>query len=68
MNKALLDDFGDLLSTKDLAKLFGVSKQTIYKELKAGKFGVPIQIGSAFLIPKVYILTKYFDTSLIGYD
>ena len=68
MNKALLDDFGDLLSTKDLAKLFGVSKQTIYKELKAGKFGVPIQIGRAFLIPKVYILTKYFDTSLIGYD
>ena len=61
MNKTLLDDFGDLLSTKDLAKLFGVSKQTIYKELKAGKFGVPIQVGRVFLVPKIHVIQRFFS-------
>jgi len=65
MNKALLTDFGDLLSTKDLARLFGVSKQTIYKELKAGKFGVPIQIGRAYLVPKIYIEQRFFSPQLV---
>ena len=64
MNKAPLTDFGDLLSTKDLARLFGVSKQTIYKELKAGKFGVPIQIGRAYLVPKIHIEQRFFSPQL----
>ena len=56
----LLLEYGDLLSADELAKIFRVSKQTIYKEIKAGKFGKPIQIGRAYLIPKIYILKEYF--------
>jgi excisionase family DNA binding protein len=55
----LFAEYGDLLSADELAKIFRVSKQTIYKEIKAGKFGKPIQIGRAYLIPKVYILKNY---------
>jgi predicted DNA-binding transcriptional regulator AlpA len=54
-----LEEYKDLLSTKDLAVIFGVSEQTIYKEIKQGKFGKPFQIGRAFKIPKVYIIEKY---------
>ena len=56
----LFSEYGDLLSADELAKIFRVSKQTIYKEIKAGKFGKPIQIGRAYLIPKIYILKEYF--------
>ena len=56
----LLDGYRDLLNVNDLSKIFGVSKNTIYKELKAGKFGEPKQIGREFKIPKIYILQKYF--------
>jgi len=55
-----LDRFGDLLSVGDLAIIFEVSKQTIYKEMKSGKFGNPIQIGRAYKIPKFYVLQRYF--------
>ena len=58
----VLNDYNDLLSVKDLSKLFCVSKATIYKEIKAGKFGKPIQIGRAFKIPRIYLLNKYFST------
>jgi predicted DNA-binding protein YlxM (UPF0122 family) len=58
-NPAILSGYGDLLSSNELAKIFRVSKQTIYKEIKAGKFGKPIQIGRAYLIPKMYILKNY---------
>jgi hypothetical protein len=54
-----LEGYPDLLSVEDLTKIFGVSKQTIYKEIKAGKFGTPINIGRAFKIPRVYILDKF---------
>ena len=56
----LLSGYGDLLSADELAKIFRVSKQTIYKEIRAGKFGKAIQIGRAYLIPKIYILKEYF--------
>lgn len=58
-----LDDYKDLLSVTDLSVIFEVSKQTIYKELKEGKFGVPVQIGRAYKIPKIYIIKKYFHNS-----
>lgn len=57
----ILCGYGDLLSTDELAKIFRVSKQTIYKEMRAGKFGEPIQIGRAYLIPKIHIIRKYFE-------
>ena len=53
--------YKDLLSIQDLVEIFGVSKATIYKEIKQGKFGVPIQVGRAFKIPKNYVLKKYFS-------
>ena len=55
-----LEKYRDLLSVKDLTEIFGVSKATIYKEMKCGKFGTPIQIGRAFKIPKIYIVKKIF--------
>jgi len=58
---SVLDGYRDLLSVKDLSTIFEVSKQTIYKEIKEGKFGTPIQIGRAFKIPKIYILSRYFQ-------
>jgi len=54
-----LTKYSDLLSIKDLTEIFQVSKQTIYKEIKLGKFGSPIQIGRAYKVPKTYILEKY---------
>jgi len=57
----ILEDYKDLLSVNDLAKIFDVSKQTIYKEMKCGKFGVPIKIGRAFKIPKKFIIQRYFN-------
>jgi len=55
-----LADYGDLLSVADLSTLFEVSKQTIYREIRNGKFGEPIRIGRAYKIPKIYLLEKYF--------
>jgi len=59
-----LDCFGDLLSAQDLSTFFGVSKQTIYKEIRDGKFGEPIKFGRSYRIPKVYIRQRY----LVGYE
>jgi predicted DNA-binding transcriptional regulator AlpA len=56
----VLTGYKDLLSVEDLSFIFEVSKQTIYKEMKDGKFGIPIQIGRAYKIPKIYILRRYF--------
>ena len=60
---AILSGYGDLLNVKDLASIFSVSEQTIYKEIKDGKFGKPIQIGRVYKIPKIYILRHYFYSS-----
>ena len=57
----VLSEYRDLLSVRDLAKIFTVSIGTIYKEIHEGKFGSPIQIGRTFRIPKIYIIRKYFD-------
>jgi len=59
-----LDQYGDLLTVKDLSEFLGVSKQTVYKEMKAGKFGPQIKFGRGFRIPKIYIAQRY----LAGYD
>jgi excisionase family DNA binding protein len=48
-----------MLSVDDLAEIFGVSNQTIYKALKDGKFGNPIQMGRSYKIPKIYIIQKF---------
>ena len=41
-------------------QIFDVSEQTIYKEMKEGKFGIPIKMGRAYKVPKIYVLQRYF--------
>lgn len=60
MRKKLLDGYKDLLNVNDLSKIFEVSKQTIYKEIKDGKFGNPVRIGRTYKIPKIFVLQQYF--------
>ena len=55
-----LDKYKDLLSVKDLTEIFRVSEETIYKEIRKGKFGTPITIGRAFKVPRSYVRTTYF--------
>jgi len=55
-----LTKYKDLLSVDDLTEIFNVSKATIYKEIKQGKFGTPIQIGRTFKIPKSHIIKEFF--------
>ena len=62
LEPAILTEYKDLLNVTDLSLIFGVSKQTIYKEIKDGKFGPTIQIGRAYKIPKIYVMQKYFST------
>ena len=54
-----LDEYGDMLSVDDLAEIFRVSKSTIYKEIKEGKFGNPINIGRALKVPRLYIWNRF---------
>jgi excisionase family DNA binding protein len=56
----ILGKYNDLLTVSDLAKIFSVSKQTVYKEMKAGKFGDMIKIGREYRVPRVYILQNFF--------
>ena len=60
MKITILEDYKDLLSAKDLSRLLGISTQTIYKEIKNGRFGEPLKFGREYRIPKVYIINKYF--------
>jgi len=60
-NSEILAEYRDLLSVEDLSSIFDVSKQTIYKEMKDGKFGVPVRIGRTLKVPKLYILHRYFQ-------
>ena len=55
-----LSEYGDLLSINDLSKIFEVSKNTVYKSIKDGKFGTPIQIGRAYKVPKTYVIKRFF--------
>jgi len=50
----------DFLSVKDLMQIFGMSKQTIYRALKDGKFGRYEKVGRGHKIPKQYIIDRYF--------
>jgi excisionase family DNA binding protein len=56
----VLVKYKDLLSVMDLAEIFEVSKNTIYKSIQDGKFGSPIQIGRAYKVPKSYIIKNFF--------
>ncbi|MCL2837778.1 MAG: helix-turn-helix domain-containing protein [Oscillospiraceae bacterium] len=55
-----LSEYRDLLNIDDLSKIFQVHKNTIYKHIKNGDFGKPIQIGRAYKIPKNFIIKKIF--------
>jgi len=55
-----LQNYPDLLTVNDLAAIFKVSTKSIRKEIHSGRFGQPIRIGTAFLIPKIYILKEFF--------
>ena len=62
MNMELrLSQFGDLLTIKDLCEIFSISKQTVYKEIKSGKFGIPLKFGREYRIPKIYIIERYLQ-------
>ena len=60
VSPAILSEYKDLLSVKDLSVIFDVSEQTIYKEMKEGKFGIPIKMGRAYKVPKIYVIQRYF--------
>ena len=58
--KALkLDNYGDLMTANDLSAYLGISKQTVYKEIRDGKFGTPLKFGREYRIPKIYIMQQY---------
>jgi predicted DNA-binding protein YlxM (UPF0122 family) len=57
----ILNGYSDLLCVKDLANIFAVSKQTVYKEIRNGKFGVPIRVGRALMIPKLQLIRNIID-------
>ena len=59
--KEVLAGYRDLLSVDDLCRIFGVSRQTIYKEIRMGKFGEAMQIGRAYRFPKTLIVQKFFQ-------
>ena len=58
---AVLSDYSDLLTVKDLSDIFKISKKTVYKEIKDGTFGNIIQIGRAYLVPKIHVISKFFS-------
>jgi excisionase family DNA binding protein len=59
-----LDHYGDLMTATDLSNFLGVSKNTVYNEIREGKFGEPIKFGREYRIPKIYIAQRY----LVGYN
>jgi len=56
-----LSEFNDLMTVSDIAKLFRISKQTVYKELRKGRFGATIKMGRAHYILKSQILSIFFS-------
>jgi excisionase family DNA binding protein len=48
------------MTATDLSNFLGISKQTIYSEIKEGKFGEPLKFGREYRIPKIYIVQRYF--------
>ena len=59
--KEPLAGYKDLLSVDDLCDIFEVSRQTIYKEIRRGKFGEKVQIGKAYKFPKTRIIQEFFQ-------
>ena len=59
-NMQPLSEFSDLMTVADIAKLFRISKQTVYKELRNGRYGATIKMGRAYFIPKTQILSMFF--------
>jgi len=59
VSPATLNSYKDLLSANDLSELLGLSKQTIYKEIRNGKFGEPLKFGREYRIPRIYIQQRY---------
>jgi len=57
----ILDHYGDLLTVEDLSNFFGVSKQTVYKEIREGKLGKPLRFGREYRIPKVHIINNFMQ-------
>jgi len=60
IRSSLLEHYGDLMSVRDLASFLGVSRQTVYGELRSGKFGRPLKFGREYRVPKAYIQQRYF--------
>ena len=58
----VLSEYKDILSAEDLMSIFGVSKNTIYKEIRNGAFGIPTKIGRTYVVPKTNVLNKYFKS------
>ena len=56
-----LSGYKDLLSVDDLSRIFGVSKNTIYKSIQNGDFGKPIRIGRAYKVPRIFVIDKFFN-------
>jgi len=56
-----LDNYGDLMTVGELSAFLGVSKQTIYGEIKRGKFGEIIRFGRTYFVPKAYISQRYLS-------
>ena len=57
--KEPLAGYRDLLGVEDLCAIFGVSKQTIYNEIRRGKFGETVRIGRAHKVPKQYVIRTF---------
>ena len=47
----------------DMCAIFGASKQTIYNEIRRGKFGETVRIGRAHKVPKTRIVQKFFQAT-----
>jgi len=57
---SVLDYYNDLLSAADLTNIFNTTKNTIYKEIRNGKFGEPVKIGRKYVIPKIIVYERFF--------
>jgi len=55
----MLRGYRDLLTTQDLSEILGISKQTVYCEIRSGKFGEPLKFGREYRISKLYLIEKY---------
>jgi len=57
---SVMEQFGDLMSVKDLSKLLGISSQTVYKEIKSGTFGKPLKFGREYRVAKINVMDICF--------